>query len=228
MTVGDMVAFTARSTDVVENRRGLIQTHGSFEFPAMGHWTIPGGQRLDVTERWPWSRRRLGFTTSGRLDIPFDPFAMQLELTLTPGGDRRLPTILCVASLVEADRLGDWTFTGSALVGDRPIASIVVQASYQGVYDHGAQPVALLRIGTRLPPPAYTPRRGRPRARVDVLGTINACRLDNVPGAVTTAEQDRQLNDAAYSGDRWNISNWMRSGSLNVSTEPYSRSATGV
>ncbi len=189
MTVGDMVASTAGSTGVVMNRCGLIETHGGIEFPAMGHWTIPGGQRLDVTERWPWSRRRLAFTTSGRLDIPFDPFAMQLELTLRLGGDRRLPAVVCVATLVEADRLGDWTFTGSALVGGRLMGSIIVRAWYQGVYDHGAQPVALLRIGTRLPPPAHTPRRGRPSARVDVLGTINVCRLDPVLGPVTAAEQ---------------------------------------
>lgn len=171
-----------RPGGAVKPVRDLIQTSENVEFPATGRWSIPAGQRLDVTTRWPLRRRRPVFTTGGVLDIPVDPFATRIELELAVGDDRRLPAIRCAATLLDADRLGAWTFTGGASVGVAPSTGIVLRARYQGVYDHGARPVALLRIEARLPSPTTRrwPER-RPRARVDVGGDINACHLYTYP-----------------------------------------------
>lgn len=184
---GEIIVFgnsggcSAPAADVKDGR-DLIQTRGSIELPATGRWGIPGGQRLHTIGRWPWSRQRSALTTGGRLDIPIDPLAMQLELTLVLGGDRGLSAVRCESTLVEADRLGRWTFAGTASVGGLTLARITLRAWYQGVFDHGARPVALLRIGARLPPPANRPSKGRPRARVvDLYGDINACRLYSYP-----------------------------------------------
>lgn len=171
--------------DTIDDTRSLILNltfdEVSIELPATGRWEIPGGQRLHAIGPWPRRWRRSAFTTGGRLDVPFDPFAMRLELTLALGGDQRLPAVRCEATLAEADRLGRWTFAGIASAGGEPSSSITVRAWYQGVYDHGARPVALLRMATRLPSPARKPSGRRLRPRVDVLGDINACWLFSYP-----------------------------------------------
>lgn len=173
-------------SDVVDEAGSRIQTHRSIELPATGRWAIPGGQRLDAIGPWPCGWRRSALTIGGHLDIPFDPFAMQLELTLALEPNHRLPAVRCEATLAEADRLGRWTFAGTASFGGHRLATITVQAWYQGVYDHGARPVALLRMATRLPPPARIPLRGWPRACVDLVGDINACCLYCYPVISTT------------------------------------------
>jgi hypothetical protein len=135
---------------ITMNNDELIRSRGGVELPAAGCWRLHPGSPLRLQlARWVGRHHRMVITTRGALQMDDGGDA---TITLDTIDDSRGERSSFHGELVEADRLGRWTFSGTLMAPREPAEmAALLFARYDGVYrggiDHAA--VVLQLVGMR-------------------------------------------------------------------------------
>jgi len=152
-------------------RTKLIQRIGDIEMPAAGKWPVAHGQEISVARRGRLRvRRSIHRTTGGELTIGRQLIGSTLVLALSDADASDPVAYRFEGHIAGAAPWGAWHLEGSFTVGDS-VAKGTLLVVCNGVYAHGAAPVAWLTIDARCRVPG-TVRSSR-RHRISLAGEIN-------------------------------------------------------